>query len=204
MAVERVSKRLKEWDGDKNKVVELKPDHLNEQGNPITLNLLGSSTINLPSSSSSCGLESSESEYIEGDMLDSGRDQCLHSGLDKCSDFKTGPVYYLDSGGTGLSSMSFPRKEISGFDSTEEEDKGLELKLDLSNSNALKSKRKNSTNYIDDCTNDSSGSEIESAMRLVGCPACLTYYMVSRRDDSCPRCKSSSLLDFPRGNLSSP
>ncbi|GLJ36424.1 hypothetical protein SUGI_0731350 [Cryptomeria japonica] len=204
MAVERFSKKLKEWDEDKKKVVKLIPEHLNEWSDPTTLNLLGTRIINSPSSSSSCGLESIESESIEDDMLVLGQGQCLPSGVDKCSDFKTGPVYYLDSGETGLSSVTLPGKEISGFDSTEEEDKGLELQLDLSNSNALKYSRKNSTNYIDDCTDDNSASEIQSAMRLVGCLACLTYYMVCRKEASCPRCKGSFLLDFPDGDLSSP
>ncbi|GLJ36428.1 hypothetical protein SUGI_0731420 [Cryptomeria japonica] len=140
MAVEEVSKRLKEWDEDKQKVVNLTAGYFNEQSNPITLNLLGSSTISSPSSSSSCGLQSIESELIE--------------------------VYNLNSvGGIGLSSTTFAMKEISGFNSTEEDYKGLELKLDSSTSNALKSSRKDSSNYINDCINDNSVSEVESALR---------------------------------------
>ncbi|XP_057857641.2 protein CURLY FLAG LEAF 2 isoform X6 [Cryptomeria japonica] len=40
--------------------------------------------------------------------------------------------------------------------------------------------------------------EAESAaMKLVGCLTCLTYFMVSAQDLKCPKCKGSSLLDFP-------
>ncbi|GLJ36426.1 hypothetical protein SUGI_0731400 [Cryptomeria japonica] len=138
-------------------------------------------------------------------MMDLGQGQCLPPGLDERLDFKTGAVYCLNSeGGIGLSSMTFPTKEISGFNFSEEEDKGLELKLDLSTSNALKSKRKNNSNHINDCINDNSVSEVESSLRLVGCLTCLTYYMVCRRDGRCPRCKGSFLLDFLGGGLSSP
>ncbi|GLJ14668.1 hypothetical protein SUGI_0237570 [Cryptomeria japonica] len=135
MAVERVSKRLKGWCEEKQKVVRF-----NEKRNPVTLNLLGSSPRNSPSSSSSCGLESFESDSIEGDLLDLGPGQFSQPGLEKCLDLKTGAVYYLNpKGGAGVSSMSFPRKKSLGFNSIEEEDKRLDLKLNLATSNSFKS-----------------------------------------------------------------
>ncbi|RWW01039.1 hypothetical protein GW17_00035945 [Ensete ventricosum] len=38
------------------------------------------------------------------------------------------------------------------------------------------------------------------SMVLAGCPHCLMYVMLSNKDPKCPRCKSTVLLDFPRGN----
>ncbi|KAM7275838.1 hypothetical protein ACFE04_017704 [Oxalis oulophora] len=37
---------------------------------------------------------------------------------------------------------------------------------------------------------------VTSPMVLVGCPRCLMYVMLSKLDSSCPKCKSTALLDF--------
>ncbi|KAM7507245.1 hypothetical protein LguiA_017698 [Lonicera macranthoides] len=35
-----------------------------------------------------------------------------------------------------------------------------------------------------------------SSMMLVGCPRCLMYVMLARKDPKCPKCKSTVLLIF--------
>ena len=45
-----------------------------------------------------------------------------------------------------------------------------------------------------------SNSPEATSMVLAGCPHCLMYVMLSKKDPKCPRCKSTVLLDFPPGN----
>ncbi|CAD5178709.1 unnamed protein product [Musa acuminata subsp. malaccensis] len=46
------------------------------------------------------------------------------------------------------------------------------------------------------------GSPEATSMVLAGCPRCLMYVMLSEKDPKCPKCNSTVLLDFHRGNTS--
>ncbi|XP_029117290.1 protein GL2-INTERACTING REPRESSOR 2 [Elaeis guineensis] len=45
-----------------------------------------------------------------------------------------------------------------------------------------------------------SNSPEATSMVLAGCPQCLMYVMLSEDDPKCPKCKSTVLVDFHRGN----
>jgi hypothetical protein len=40
----------------------------------------------------------------------------------------------------------------------------------------------------------------DASMIVVGCPRCMMYVMLSEQDQKCPKCKSTVLVDFNRGN----
>ncbi|KAJ3707631.1 hypothetical protein LUZ61_011336 [Rhynchospora tenuis] len=40
----------------------------------------------------------------------------------------------------------------------------------------------------------------DASMIVVGCPRCMMYVMLSEHDQKCPKCKSTVLVDFHRGN----
>lgn len=40
----------------------------------------------------------------------------------------------------------------------------------------------------------------DATMIVVGCPRCMMYVMLSEQDQKCPKCKSTVLVDFNRGN----
>ncbi|XP_058109044.1 protein GL2-INTERACTING REPRESSOR 1-like [Magnolia sinica] len=131
----------------------------------------------------------------------------LPFGWQKCLDLKTGAIYYT--------------KEAAEMSSNGKNAK-LDLKLNLSppqwaSHQIMESPNSSSSSISSPSSCMSSelnlGSEAEMAkypsspeettsMVLVGCPRCLMYVMLSEEDPKCPKCKSTVLLDFHRGNSS--